>query len=116
MCYNAAVPAMPTCQATCQAKAIDVLPRLGHQISSYFSPMKHLPMKKTSADETLSANERLSETSQNLSLAITLSLAVAKTVGMLIVPQIVYILPMKDFELPMKDFEPNSLHSANERF
>ena len=65
--------------------------------SSYFLPMKHLPMKKNSSDETLSANERLSETSQNLSLAITLSLAVAKTVGML-------------------NCSPNSLHSANERF
>ena len=53
--------------------------------------------KNTSADETLSANERLSETFQNLSLAITLSLAVAKTVGML-------------------NCSPNSLHSANERF
>ena len=66
--------------------------------SSYFSPMKHLPMKKKpSADETLSANEKLSETSQNVSLAITLSLAVAKTMGML-------------------NCSSNSLHSANERF
>ena len=39
--------------------------------------------KKQSADETLTANERLSVTSQNLSLAITLSFAVAKTVCML---------------------------------
>ena len=53
--------------------------------------------KKMSADETLTANERLSETSQNLSLAITLSLAVAKTVGML-------------------NCSLNSLHSTNERF
>ena len=60
-------------------------------ISSYFSPMKHFPMKKkTSADETLSANERLSETSQNLSLAITLSLAVAKTVDMFDSPNLHY--------------------------
>ena len=79
--------------------------------------------KKPSADEILSANERLSETSQNLSLASTLSLAVAKTVGMLncspnslILPMKDFELPMKDFELPMKDFEPNSLHSANEIF
>ena len=28
--------------------------------SSYFSPMKHLPMKKLSANETLTANERFS--------------------------------------------------------
>ena len=70
----------------------------GHcHVSPYFSPMKHLPMKKKlKADETLTANERLSETSQNLSLAIALSLAVAKTVGVLIC-------------------SPNSLHSANER-
>ena len=46
--------------------------------------------KKPSADETLSANERLSETSQNLSLAITLSLAVAKTVGMFDSPNLHY--------------------------
>ena len=38
--------------------------------------------KKPSVDETLSANEKLSETSQFFSLAITLSLAVAKTAGM----------------------------------
>ena len=53
--------------------------------------------KKLPADETLTGNERLSETSQNLSLAITLSLVVAKIVGML-------------------NCSPNSLHSANERF
>ena len=54
--------------------------------------------KKMSADETLTANERLSETSQNLSLEYsTLSLAVAKTEG-------------------MSNCSPNSLHSANERF
>ena len=75
---------------------IPIFIKLAGSISSYFEPMKHLPMKKLSADETLTANERLSETSQNLSLAITLSLAVAKTVGML-------------------NCSPNSLHSDNER-
>ena len=51
--------------------------------------------KKPSVDETLSANEILSETSQNFSLAITFSLAVAKTVGML------NCSSKKDFELPL---------------
>ena len=66
--------------------------------SLYFSLMKHLLMKeKLITNETWAANERIWENFQNLSLAITLSLAVTKTMGMLNCP-------------------PNSLHSANERF
>ena len=64
--------------------------------------MKPLPLKKLSADETLTANERLSETPQKLLLAISLSLAVAKTVGMLNCSPNILHPPMKDSELPMK--------------
>ena len=46
--------------------------------------------KPHSTDETLTANERLPETSQNLSLAITLSLAVAKFVGTFDSPNLHY--------------------------
>ena len=78
-----------------------VVPKhLGHSYTRKFVLLADETLaneKKLSANQTLTANERLSETSQNLSLAITLSLAVAKIVGML-------------------NCSPNSLHSTDERF